>query len=174
MSSVYISRTNQKLHFCQLHLDRLKSALDGSNWSKHVLIESYNESILFHLACAHRSFMREIAEVYRIDASTIVSIEQLANALAKQGLEAPEVKELTRLEEDDSWLAKMLKAYHACWQAEERDQAENSQHSSLSEIHVVQVNPDHADENEVIAQLEQWLNAFRELISRHRESMVEW
>ncbi len=174
MSNIYISRTNQKLYFSQLHLDRLKSALDSSDWSKHVLIESYNESILFHLACGYRSFLREIAEVYRLEGSKIETVEQLADGLAEQGLEAPEVKELMCLEEGDGWLVQLLRAYDACWQAEGRDQAISTPHSSLSEIHVVQVNPDHTEEDQVIAQLEQWLNAFRELVGRHRESMVEW
>ncbi|MCW8885679.1 MAG: hypothetical protein OQK12_10570 [Motiliproteus sp.] len=148
--------------------------MDSTGWSKHSLIESYNESILFHLACAQHSFTREIAEVYRLDATAIDTLEQLETVMSEKGLEAPEAKELVKLRGDGQWLGNMLKAYQACWQAEEREQAENTHHASLSEIHVVQVNPDHTEEGAVIAQLEEWLNEFRELVERHRESMQEW
>ncbi len=174
MASVYISRTNQKLYFCRLHLDQLKSAEHSAGWSKHALVESYMESVLFHLACAYSSFLREIAEVYRISPENVDTLEQLEQALSDQGLEAPEAKELVQLASSDSWLSQLLAAYQACWTAEEREQAQRSPHASLSEIHVVQVNPDHTEECEVIEQLEQWLVAFRELVERHRESMKEW
>ncbi len=174
MSSVYITRTNQKLYFARLHLDQLKSAESGAGWSKHALVESFNESVLFHMACAYASFIREIAEVYRLKADTIDDLEQLEHALSEQGLEAPEAKELLQLNQNDSWLAQMLGAYQACWSAAEREQARSSGHGSLSEIHVVQVNPDHAEEQAVIEQLDQWMTDFRNLVERHRESMKEW
>lgn len=172
--SVYITRTNQKLYFARLHLDQLKAAEASSGWSKHALIESYNESVLFHLTSAYQSFLCEIAEVYRVAPEKIDGMASLVELLDAQGLEAPEVKELQQLRESDSWLAMLLAAYKACWIAEDRQRAEQGGHQSLSEIHVVQVNPDHAEDKEVIAQLDEWLDAFRNLIDRQRESMKEW
>ncbi|WP_207063138.1 DUF6586 family protein [Motiliproteus sp. SC1-56] len=174
MSSVYISRTNQKLNFARLHLDQLKGARESVGWSKHALVESFNESVLFHLACAYGSLLREIAEVYRAEPASIDSLEQLEVALSAQGVETPEVRELKQLLAAEGWLSAMLGAYNACWSAEDRVQAQSASHASLSEIHVIQVNPDHNEEGAVIEQLEQWLDGFRELVDRLRASMKEW
>lgn len=174
MSSIYISRTNQKLYFARLHLDQLKAAEQGAGWSKHALIDSFTESVLFHLYCAYHSFLREIAEVYRIDPKGIETLEQLEQALAAQGLETPEVRELQQLQAGDGWLGQMERAYRACWSAEDRCQVSRGGHQSQSEIHVVQVNPDHGDEHQVIEQLNQWMAAFQGLVERLRESMKEW
>jgi len=172
--SVYISRTNQKLYFARLHMDQLRAAESGSGWSKHALIESFNESVLFHLASAYRAFLGEIAEVYRVAPEQAVDLAALEAMLDQQGLETPEVGELKQLSCGEAWLANMLAAYQACWTAEDREHAEHGEHHSLSEIHVVQVNPDHAEDKDVILQLDEWLNSFRALIERLRESMKEW
>ena len=55
-----------------------------------------------------------------------------------------------------------------------REQANQSDHASLSEIQVVQVNPDHSCDKEVISQLESWVDEMRELVDRQRESLKEW
>ncbi|MEH6471836.1 MAG: DUF6586 family protein [Halopseudomonas sp.] len=174
MSNIYISRTNQKLLFAKLHLDSLKLAEQGSGWSKHAQIESYEESVLFHLVSAYSAYLREIAEVYRLEPEKISTRDELLEQMEAQGLEAPEAKELSQLAGSDSWLSQLLAAYRACWMAQERDQAANGGHASLSEIQVVQVNPDHSSDLEVIGQLEGWVNDMRELVERQRESLKEW
>lgn len=174
MSNIYISRTNQKLSFAKLHLDHLKKAEQGSGWSKHASIESFEESILFHLVSAYSSYVREIAAVYYLQPEKITTRDELQQQLEDKGMEASEAKELGILAATDSWLSQLLAAYRACWQAQERDQASSSEHASLSEIQVVQVNPDHSSDKEVISQLEGWLDNLRELVERQRESLKEW
>ena len=174
MSNIYISRTNQKLMFAKLHLDQLKLAEQGSGWSKHAQIESYEESILFHLVSAYSAYLREIAEVYRLEPEKISTRDELLEQLEAKGVEAPEAKELTLLAGGDSWLSQLLAAYRACWVAQNREQAAASDHASLSEIQVVQVNPDHSSDAQVIEQLEGWINSMRELVDRQREGLKEW
>ncbi len=174
MSNIYISRTNQKLMFAKLHLDHLKQAEQGSGWSKHAQIESFEESVLFHLVSAYSSFLREIAEVYHLDPETISTRDELLAQMELQGMELPEVKELSLLAGSDSWLSQLLAAYRACWMARAKEQASHSGRESLSEIQVVQVNPDHASDIQVIAQLEGWINNIRELVDRQREGLKEW
>ncbi len=174
MGSVYISRTNQKLTFARLHLDQLKGAQESIGWNKHALIESFNESLLFHLDSGYLSFLREIAEIYRLKPETVSCLADLQVRLEEKGLEAPEVNEIGQLLGEDRWLGQMQAAYAACWQAQDSEQAKSSHHASVSEIHVVQVNPDYADEQSVIAQLELWLENFSALVERQREAMCEW
>lgn len=174
MSSVYLARTNQKLSFSRIHLDQLKLAQQDTSWNKHALIESFNESILFHLASAYDAFLREIAERYNVDTEQLEGYRSLAAELETTGVESPELKELSILENDDcSWLHKLMAAYEACWHGSDK-QAAVTETSSVSEIHVVQVNPDHAEDAEIIAEYEAWFGSLSELVNRLREGMQEW
>lgn len=174
MSSVYLARTNQKLSFSRIHLDKLKGAQEDTSWNKHALIESYNESVLFHMTSAYDAFLREIAERYSVDTESLQGYRSLAAQLEQTGVESPELKELSMLESNDcSWLHKLMAAYEACWHGTDKQRAV-TETSSVSEIHVVQVNPDHAEDAEIIIEYEAWFTELSELINRLREGMLEW
>ncbi|SEQ37937.1 hypothetical protein SAMN03080615_01289 [Amphritea atlantica] len=174
MSGVYLTRTNQKLNFTRIHLDALKVAQESTGWSKHALIDSYNESVLFHMVSAYSSLLREIAEQYRFDANRITKLSQLTEQMEAQGLEAPEVAELQQLHDDtNSWLHHLLAAYKACWRAEEHNQSAG-QAESVSEIHVMQINPDHAEDADILREYQSWFNQFKMLVERLRAGMQEW
>ncbi len=174
MSGIYLARTNQKLNFSRLHIDALKGALESTGWSKHALIESYNESVLFHLVSAYDAFLREIAETYRLDTERLQGYRSLVAEIERSGQESPEISEIGELERDaTSWLHKLLAAYEACWHGSDRRQKVTAT-SSVSEIHVLQVNPDHAEDRDVVAELENWLHSLRELVDRLRAGMQEW
>lgn len=174
MSGVYLTRTNQKLNFTRIHLDALKVAQESTGWSKHALIDSYNESVLFHMVSAYSSLLREIAEQYRFDANRISKLSQLTEQMEAQGLEAPEVAELQQLHDDsDSWLHHLLAAYKGCWRAEDHGQSAG-QAESVSEIHVMQINPDHAEDADILQEYQSWFNQFKLLVERLRAGMQEW
>ncbi|MBR9868651.1 MAG: hypothetical protein GYB20_16155 [Oceanospirillales bacterium] len=174
MSGVYLTRTNQKLNFTRIHLDALKVAQESTGWSKHALIDSYNESVLFHMVSAYSSLLREIAEQYRFDANRISKLSQLTEQMETQGLEAPEVAELQQLHDDsDSWLHHLLAAYKGCWRAEDHGQSAG-QAESVSEIHVMQINPDHAEDADILLEYQSWFNQFKLLVERLRAGMQEW
>lgn len=174
MSEVYLARTNQKLNFARLHLEALKNAQNSSAWSKHALIESYQESVLFHLASSYSALLREVAERYSVETESIVGLTDLAWGFEQAGFESPELNELQQLEaRQDCWLHKLLRAYAACWVAVDRQQASTSS-TSLSEIHVMQVNPNHAEDQDVYTEYQAWLDSMRQLVDRLREGMQEW
>ncbi|WP_299177078.1 DUF6586 family protein [uncultured Neptuniibacter sp.] len=174
MSGIYLARTNQKLSFTRIHLDQLKQAQSDTSWNKHALIESYNESVLFHLNSAYDAFLREVAELYKVDTESLDGYRSLAAELDRTGVESPELKQLSVLESDDSgWLHKMMAAYEACWHGSDKKEA-ITQTSSVSEIHVLQVNPDHAEDEQIIKEYEAWFESLSELINRLREGMQEW
>lgn len=175
MSDIYAVRTNQKLNFARLHIKALEQAEEASQWSKHARIESYHESILFFMASGYSALLREIAENYNLDVDRIHRFTDLSEQLEVTGQESPEVTELEQLERDrGSWLHKMLSAYEACWQASDYHLAKTEVDSSISEIHVLQINPDHSEDKDVLAEYKAWLQAFRELIERLRAGMQEW
>lgn len=174
MSCIYLARTNQKLNFARIHLGALRESCASTGWNKHILIESYNESVLFHLASAYDAFLHEIAERYRLDTSHITSYRTLAEDMEKSGQECPELSELSCLEADEnSWLHRMVHAYEACWRATDRVEAVSAS-SSVSEIHVAQINPAHTDESAILEEYQQWFDSLRDLIDRQRSGMQEW
>ncbi len=175
MSDVYLSRTNQKLGFVRLHLEALNASQESNSWNKHGLVESYNESVLFHLNGAVHSFLREIGERYRLDVAVIGSVSDLQQQLEKTGQEAPEANELAQLAQaQDSWLSRLHRAYEACWSATDGHPQRAGQSQSLSEIHVVQVNPDHSEDPELLAEYRGWFAELDQLVERLRGSMLEW
>ncbi len=174
MSGIYLARTNQKLNFSRIHLECLKTAQDDSSWNKHAKIESFNESVLFHLAATYDAFLREIAEYYHVDTEQLSGYRSLAANIEAIGVEGPELKRLSLLEADEgNWLHKLLSAYEACWHGADGVQPKTSA-SSVSEIHVVQINPDHAEDAQLIEEYEQWFSELSALIASLRESMQEW
>lgn len=175
MSDIYAVRTNQKLNFARLHIKALEQAEEASQWSKHARIESYHESVLFFMASGYAALLREVAENYNLEVDCVHRFSDLTEQLERTGQESPEVTELEQLEKDQgSWLHKMLSAYEACWQASSFRQAKSEADSSISEIHVLQINPDHAEDKDVLAEYKGWLQAFRDLIERLRAGMQEW
>ncbi|SIQ08499.1 DUF6586 family protein [Marinobacterium stanieri] len=175
MSDVYAVRTNQKLNFARLHIKALVQAQEASQWSKHARIESYHESILFFLASGYASLLREIAENYALNVDSVSRFADLQVELEKTGQESPEATELEQLEgNSQSWLHKMLSAYDACWSATNGKPQQAAAGASLSEIHVLQINPDHAEDQDMLTEFNAWLDEFRGLIERLRANMQEW
>jgi len=181
MSQVYLVRTNQKLNFARIHVDALQAAQLSNSWDQHAMIESYHESALFLMASAYSAFLKELAEKYRFNPDAVTDLVDLQRLLDKSVQESPELIELLALESNaQSWLSKMLSAYQGCWSASDRfshsAQAKGAVKtaSSLSEIHVVQINPDHADDADMLVQYRAWLTDFRALLERLRTSMQEW
>lgn len=174
MSDVYAVRTNQKLNFARLHIKALVQAQEASQWSKHARIESYHESILFFMASGYASLLREIAENYALNVEAITRFSDLQEQLEQTGQESPEAVELEQLEKNEqAWLCKMLSAYDACWSASNGSTQQVGE-VSLSEIHVLQINPDHAEDQDMLAEFNLWLDEFRHLIERLRANMQEW
>lgn len=174
MSEIYPARTNQKLSFVRLHLDALAQAQNSNAWNKHGLVESYNESVLFHLKGALVAFVREIGERYRLEIEGVSAPEVLQAQLEVTGQEAPELNELVLLAaQPGSWLNQLERAYNACWNASDRA-PKPAEEQSRSEIHVMQVNPDHAEDEVLLAELRQWFAELETLVDRLRGSMLEW
>ncbi|WP_027853635.1 DUF6586 family protein [Marinobacterium litorale] len=174
MSDIYLARTNQKLSFVRLHLDALSQAHNSNSWNKHGLIESYNESVLFHLKGALEAFIREVGERYDLALEAIHTPVELQSQLEATGQESPELNELVLLAgQPNGWLAKLERAYAACWQASDK-QAGPQQGQSVSEIHVVQINPDHAQDADLLAEYRDWFAELNRLIERLRAGMQEW
>ncbi|MDH2436098.1 hypothetical protein QCD60_26560 [Pokkaliibacter sp. MBI-7] len=173
MSPLYASRTNKKLYFARLHLDALVQAGNSTSWDKHALIESFHESVLFHLYGAYHAFLREIAQGYKLPAEQVRSALDLHDLLEQRGYEGPEYAYIQQLlGESDSWLSMLIAEYQGCWRAV--DKAATDQPSSSSEIHIVQLSANHAEDGYRYEQLATWLQALKALVEQGREQLAEW
>lgn len=170
--SQYLARTNQKLNFVRQHLSALESAIASSGWHKHNLVESYVESVLFHLNGCYLAYLAELANSYNLAADRCEDLDSLGLMMLENGYEVAEWRELRTLEDNSqSWLYLLHQAYAGCFRVESREAAK--MHASASEIQVVQVAPSHKDNGQIFQQLSQWTEHLSALIERHRQAMQE-
>lgn len=166
----FLPAVNQKLYFCDLLLQQVDRD------QTHVVGPAANlqlalcQSALFQLEAAYRLYLREVATTYRHRAAeTISSVGELIAAMASIGQSPSEAGELANLEADKgSWLANMLNARDRLLEVCPQEVV-----NAASPIAVVQIEPGE-DRRELSADvLNGWLEAFRSIIERHREHMVE-
>lgn len=166
----FLPAVNQKLYFSDLLLQQVDRNLRPGVGSAANLQLALCQSALFQLDAAYRLYVREVATTYRYSAAeTISSAEGLIEAMESIGKSPSEAGELANLEADkESWLANMLDAHDRLLGVRPQEVV-----NAASPIAVVQIDQGE-DRHELSADvLNGWLEAFRDLIERHREHMVE-
>jgi hypothetical protein len=166
----FLPAVNQKLYFSGLLLqqvDRNHCPFFGPAANLQLAL---CQSALFQLETAYRLYLREVATTYRDSAAeTISSVEGLIAAMESMGNSPSEAAELANLEADkDSWLANMLKAHEHLLEVRPQEVV-----NAASPIAVVQIEQGEGRHELSADLLDGWLEAFRDLIERHREQMVE-
>ncbi len=106
MTNLSLTRVNQKLNQAAV---LLKSA--ESNELNEVATNSIKEAVVFHLVCAYRHYLREIAETYSVKCADDCNSELVLASIFHTTNKYPaEIEELILLRKDDaSWLAFMHK-----------------------------------------------------------------
>ena len=107
------SVVNQRLYFARLHCDWLRHELARQELPKRVAEQSLGQSVVFHLVCAYRAYLSEIAEAYSQPAGAYHSAGQLVEQMARQNLDCGEALELNTMEfaentESTAWLRDLL------------------------------------------------------------------
>ncbi len=167
MSVSDLSLVNQRLSYARILLDDLKNkdSLGNSLKSRALL-----DASIFHLNCAYSHYLREIRAQYLLPViQGAVSIEAIRKELKGRGIVSGELDELAQLEASASnWLKYLQAAFNQCWEQVAVD-------STPSNNMITVVNLDAA--KTVTPTLEGvllWSGALIELISRQRESSVEY
>ncbi len=97
------ARTDSKIRYAQLHLDELieRNISNGDDFDR-----AHQESFLYHLLGVKESFLIELNAHYKTGLiGQEISMGKIRNVLDGRGLISEELKELYRLENDDSsWL----------------------------------------------------------------------
>ncbi|MDF2445844.1 MAG: hypothetical protein K0S46_1080 [Moraxellaceae bacterium] len=172
-------RTNQKLYFARLQLDRVHELLAEKSafaWEAEAL--SCREAAVLHLHGAYLAFLQELVRFYKLQGPLMTS-EALRVAMAAKGQVSPEITVLQQLEQrHDAWLAQLLRAHQDCliapdvvpaFAAEEADAA-----AGARSISVTNVASDEALSAADLQAIRSWHQELTGIIRDFRREMAEW
>lgn len=171
-------RTNQKLYFAKLQLDRLQQVLaDRSAFAWEAEALSCREAAILHLHGAYVAFLQELVRFYKLGAPLQTS-EQLRLAMEARGQVSPEVVVLQNLEKSfDSWLAALLRAHQQCLVAPDPvapAAPEDEGESPGRAISLVTVSTDEPLSAQDVKHLHDWHRELVGIIREFRREMEEF
>lgn len=169
MSASSLSLVNQKLAYCRAMMKLVQSEPVPKRADDRLRRQALLDAGAFHLLCAYRHYLRELAENHAVpDTSGILSEQDLLQALDRQGKTSFEARELQALSDDaESWLAGLRNSYQSFWQPPSG--------SSPQRIDVVDLDSPAGTARQVSREsLEAWYRAFNDLVERQRETSAEY
>lgn len=169
-------RTNQKLYFARLQLDRLQSLLEAKaafSWEAEAL--SCREAAILHLHGAYLAFLQELVRFYKLQGPLMTS-EAVRVAMAAKGQVSPEITVLQQLEQaHGSWLAQLLRAHQDCLIAPDQVPVAVEEEETVSRaISVVVVAADTPLSAGDVGNIQRWLQELTTVIRDFRREMQEW
>ncbi|WP_347329598.1 DUF6586 family protein [Marinimicrobium locisalis] len=168
MAASSLSQVNQKLAYCRALMKLVRAEPASKRADDRLRRQALLDAGAFHLLCAYRHYLRELAENYAVpETSGIYTEQDLIQALERLGKTPSEPRELQTLSENtDSWLVALQTAYEAFW-LPPRDSAQR--------IEVIDLDaPQNAGRQVSRQSLEAWYQAFNALIERQRETSAEY
>lgn len=171
MSQTSLAMVNQKLAYSRATMALLDGLSDATNASQRLQHQALLDAGAFHLLCAYSHYLRELGENYALpNVLRIMTEDDLQQALAKQGKEPAEIRELQQLRHhSDSWLAELNASYQACWTLSEPV-------STALEGRIAVMNLDAPAVARPVTRerLRHWYSELTELIARQRETSSEY
>lgn len=171
MGSTSLGMVNQKLAYTRALLVQLQ-ALPEANTGQRMARQALLDAGSFHLVCAYRHYLRELAEHYALTQVANINTENdLQQALLAQGKSPAELHELQELRHQrDSWLTQLHTSYEACWYLSDQKPAVHS----AGRIQALDLEAAAAPVAMTEERLQGACRALEELIARQRESVTEW
>lgn len=171
-------RTNQKLYFARLQLDRISSLrADKSAYAWEAEALSSREAAILHLHGAYIAFLQELVRFYKLTGPLMTS-ESLRLAMTAKGQLSPEIAVLQSLEQNTgSWLAALLRAWQRCLLAPDptpADAAEDELEPRGKSISLVSVSNDEALSLSDLKNIQLWHAELTRVIREFRGEMAEW
>ncbi len=169
MAAPSLTLVNQKVAYCRALLKLLSREAEPANANERLRQQALLDGAAFHLQCAYRHYLRELAENYTVpDAGRIATEQDLLDTLERFGKNPAEARELLNLRSDsDSWVCALQSAYDGCWAS--------SSAAPAARIQVVDLEaPEGAPGKITLARLNRWFTAFNELVERQRETSAEY
>ncbi|HWV16679.1 MAG TPA: DUF6586 family protein [Cellvibrio sp.] len=177
MANISLTRVNQKLAQARA---LLTSAGDSPLVPIH--LAALQEAVVFHLVCAYRHYLREIAETYGLKQSAGIATESdLAEAFRLAKKHPAEADELIALRENKgAWLGQLHSYYETLWSvpvlsvATVEAKIERESEESASIIKLVNIDPAPALVAVDMTLLASWHVEFVALVGRQRETSAEF
>ncbi|TBU95537.1 DUF6586 family protein [Stutzerimonas kirkiae] len=168
MANERYTRTNQKLHFASLALERWQHALAQGDSTQQA---AERETSLLHLYGALLGLCHEVGGFYRVAGAEASSVEAILKRPLLQAAPIPELAELLELaEHPDTWLALLLRG-HAALFLPLRPAPKVRQDVTQPLIEAVTLEP--ASDELSLEDVQDWRQQLRELVLRFREGMNE-
>lgn len=177
MSISHLSLVNQKLAYASSIIIALNTDSAELTAAQKLRQQALSDGAVFHLAMALHFYLRELAEYHRIkNLIAINSVQDLAVALLEADRTSSESSELLELvRTNDSWLSQLVAYYDQLSKSPEKPK-EKKAFGQENLIELVELG---GPENQPLLQLTPkllslWLDSFRALIMRQRETSVEY
>jgi hypothetical protein len=173
-------RTNQKLYFAKLQLERMQQLLAERSafaWEAEAL--SCREAFILHLQGAYLAFLQELVRFYKLQGPLFTSAA-LREAMTAKGQVSPEIAVLQRLEQDhNSWLAQLQRAHAACLIAPDAEapalvETDADAETAVRSISLVSVAADAPLSAGDVQALQAWHAELTGSIREFRREMAEW
>ena len=165
--NIYLSSVNQKRLFARLLLDQAAAA------DQRHLRQALVQGAVDQLWQATRFYLGEVAATYQYpDPERADSPQALVDRLAEMNKTPAEASEILTLSGDShSWLNRL----EACYRGQRKvvtDAPRSGDGENL--VSVVAMTDDREWSLAGVEEVSAWLEAFSEMVERHRDSMVEW
>lgn len=177
MSISHLSLVNQKLAYASSIIRILSASFIESKTAQKLDQQALGDAAVFHLAMAVHFYLRELAEYHHIkNLSDVNSVQDLTVALQQADRVSSESSELLSLAQTNgSWLSQLMRHYNQLSTSPEKPKEKKAfGHENLIEL----VELTEVDELPLLLLtpelLSSWLDNFRDLIIRQRETGAEY
>lgn len=178
MSISHLSLVNQKLAYASAIVSQLNASLIESKLLNKLQQQALGDAAVFHLSMALHFYLRELAEHHRIkQLSTITSVEGLVSVMEQADKVSSESSELLDLiQTNGTWLNQLTAYYGHLFQSPVKPKEKKAfglEENRVELIELTEVEANH------LAQLTPellafWVDSFRALVIRQRETTAEY
>lgn len=177
MSISHLSLVNQKLAYASAIIATLNTPLPEQKAAQQLQQQALSDAVVFHLQMALHFYLRELAGHHHIkNLSAINSVLDLAAVLQQADRASSESSELSSLvQTNDTWLNQLTRYYDQLSKSPEKPK-EKKAFGQENLIELVELNEvDELPSLQLTPELlASWLNNFRALVIRQRETSAEY
>lgn len=176
MSISNLSLVNQKLAFANAILINMELSAAQLTGAQKIHQQALKDAVIFHLFTALCFYVRELADQYRVKAAVFNTVDELYVALGDVGLNSSETNELMTLKEmPGSWLHSLLFCEQMIFKSPVKAKEKKAfiLESTIELVDAIEI--DQQESLELTRELlMDWLNSFRDMLSRHRNTYAEY
>jgi|GEM_PF-462382 len=177
MAISHLSLVNQKLAFASSIITALSTYPDATTAAQKIQRQALGDAAVFHLSMGLHFYVRELAEHHQIkNVGSINSIQDLISTLSEVDKASPESFELVELAElKGCWLNQLTHYYDQLSKSPEKSKEKKAfaQENLIAAVELTEA------ESQLPVQLTSellgsWLESFRVLVMRQRETSTEY